>query len=657
MASPEPTWEENRSRWRELAAGSNPILALLDERFGRPLDERARGQLLELPASPMPQPERSAKRYYAYAGRLMSVAWAAADLHSSHRDRPDLVRLAVELLERSLAGLDDEGFWARRGIGDPNTNRFVLMRVLEAARLLKQTAEGERRWPDWQEPLRRAVEQQRRALAGDPVLLEWDYGARKLGHYANVDLAFTIVMALSAELFGDEEDGHAAGRLMAQVAGSLLPDGGFPYSERRNESARYHTAEVCFLGRYLTLTGDPRARHTLERTVDYYPLSLTAEATPELWSAPWWKQHFVKQNDDPQHPAGLIVAAGATGDARNCWLMWRALERTEPALPDDGLLWLYAADYWPGLDRAMAAPPASWFLPDRNILGFRGRRRNWYYGQTQRRGLRNTFVGAVLTEPQSARVLAAAVRGVQVQVQPEDGPELWLSGESDPVAVAQDRIDAAVVGACCGLQPSRYGDSAGEEPASSPWHAVQVSYVSGAGLLVVVRLCAAADAGAVTAAGRVLLGPEPPERVGEGAFVCGPLQALVLDASTEPCAGRWGLNDDDAWPCLEFVQALDQPVCAGDEVLRLAVWLAPVSETPPSSCAQIAATAWRAGWEDREIVAGFNPGAAALDLALPVDVLARRVQGWTGEDGTPVQLQPCGTLRIPAGACVLVRAE
>ena len=118
--------------WQDLARRGNPIIALLDQAFSQPLDERERQRLLALPPGP-PQPNRVAKRYYAYAGRLMNVAYAVADRRSAHRDRGDLMTLAVDLMDRNLEGLDEEGFWARRGIGDPNTNRFVLMRVLEAA--------------------------------------------------------------------------------------------------------------------------------------------------------------------------------------------------------------------------------------------------------------------------------------------------------------------------------------------------------------------------------------------------------------------------------------------------------------------------------------------------------------------------------------------
>ena len=124
-----------------------------------------------------------------------------------------------------------------------------------------------------------------------------------------------------------------------------------------------------------------------------------------------------------------------------------------------------------------------------------------------------------------------------------------------------------------------------------------------------------------------------------------------------PSIGRWATGDRGAWPCLEFSHALDRVAEAGEAVLRFAVWLAPEGQAPPSSFTQLADAAWRATWQTRQLVAGFNPGGTALRVELPEDFLVRTPQGWIGEEREPAVFESDGSLCVPAGACAIVETR
>ena len=389
--------------------------------------------------------DRSAWQYRGVAEQLVPLAYAVADPESLHRGEGSLEH-ALGLVDWLTAQCRDEGWWWRQGPlpGDPNVNRFTLSPLLDGIRWLRLLPEGEAAWPRWRDTLAKAIDLQRRAYRHEEA---WDWAGLAGGLYANQDLYYVLIMALSAELYQRPEDLEEAKAMLDKVAESQLPDGGFRYIGQENEAPVYHALNVIILGRYAKLTGDPLALKLLKQTANYWPLVLTAEAQPEYWSDVWWKQTWGYVWRE-----ALVTAAGATSDARVQWLMWRALERATPV--DGGVAGIYCAPWWTGTAPGQAMPER-FVTRDRNMRGIRGRAGQWYFGVTQGRGLRNTFTGGLLTSPVAPQPLLAAFRGAQIHVLEDETryTSRWLSEREDRTALALRPDVAGALGARYTLQP------------------------------------------------------------------------------------------------------------------------------------------------------------------------------------------------------------
>jgi hypothetical protein len=559
--------ESNRKAWQELADAGNPFFTLLTRRFDTEL----------APFQP-PETVPNAWQFRTIAERLVPVAYAAAEGEPPLAGREDLVNHAVETVDWLLDQCSPEGWWWRRGpvTGDPNVNRFTLGPLLDAVRFLRKLPAGQAAWPRWRETLDRAIELQRRAYRGQE---DWDWGGRPAGQYANQDLYYALIMALSAELFERPDDRRLAEDMMQQVAANLLPDGGIRYIGLTNESPVYHALNLVLIGRYLTLTGDETARQLLRGTANYWPLVLTAEGQPESWSDVWWKQTW-----GYVRPEALVVSAGGTGDPRHQWLLWRVLERTAPA--DGNWFALCCAPYWTGTDLGEPMPDR-FLVPDGNMRGLRGRQGSWYFGVGQGRGLRNTFVGGLITHPSTARPLQAAFRGAQIDVLPQEIPwrgyGQWLSELDDTAGLALRPGVRAAIGVRYTLQPGRISGWPPPETPASPWQVTQIWRADGSGHVGVVVLEATADAPGATVAGRIALGPQMPELVEPDRWQSGPIGVRRYHgfgtARTGPTP-HYNTRPENAWHGVIFEQTLDGGARRGDRFVY-AVWVGPHDAAVP----------------------------------------------------------------------------
>jgi len=288
--------EVNMSQWMDLARQGNPLQELTAERFARPLS-----------AYQPPQDLTNAWTYRGEAEKLLSVAWAAADPQSPHRDRVDLVDHALAMVDWLVGQCTPDGWWWRQGppAGDPNVNRFTLGPLLDAVYRLRELPAGRAAWPRWAARLEAAIALQRQAYEEQNV--EWDWGGKAAGRYVNQDAYYLLIMELSSRLYERVGDHDLATRMMKQVAGNMLPAGGWHYIGVEQEAPVYHALNLILLGRYATLADDPTVWDCLRNSAPYYPLALTAEAYPEYWSDVWWKQTW-----GDLWTEGLIIAAGAT---------------------------------------------------------------------------------------------------------------------------------------------------------------------------------------------------------------------------------------------------------------------------------------------------------------------------------------------------------
>lgn len=630
-----------RAAWEALAREGNPYLIL-----------NARRYQAELPPFRPPAEIRSAWQYRGVAEQLVPLAYAVADPESPHRGRKDLLEHALGLVDWLTAQCRDEGWWWRQGPlpGDPNVNRFTLSPLLDGIRWLRLLPEGEAAWPRWRDTLAKAIDLQRRAYRHEEA---WDWAGLAGGLYANQDLYYVLIMALSAELYQRPEDLEEAKAMLDKVAESQLPDGGFRYIGQENEAPVYHALNVIILGRYAKLTGDPLALKLLKQTANYWPLVLTAEAQPEYWSDVWWKQTWGYVWRE-----ALVTAAGATSDARVQWLMWRALERATPV--DGGVAGIYCAPWWTGTAPGQAMPER-FVTRDRNMRGIRGRAGQWYFGVTQGRGLRNTFTGGLLTSPVAPQPLLAAFRGAQIHVLEDETryTSRWLSEREDRTALALRPDVAGALGARYTLQPGLINGVPTPKTPPSPWQVTQVWRAAGDGIVGMVILEATQDARAAAVAGRIALGRSRVREVEPGVWGCGPLRVKLLrqfgTVSAQPVPG-YNMARERGWPGVEMLQRIPGGAKRGDRFVY-AIWVGSESATPPDSLDPLPGDAgWVARWADgRSVAALFNPDAQPRVARVPWTGPAPTA--WIGETPETRKLDLAGgiaSIQLPPGACALV---
>ena len=634
-----------RQQWQEVAAKGNPFYQL-----------NARNYQAATPAFTPTSPITTTWQYAGSASNLVPLAFAAADPLSPHRGRADLVARAIANIDWLVNSCSDEGLWWKpgAGVGDPNVNRFTLGPLLDSVRWMRTLPEGEAAWPRWEKKLSAAVDLQRRAYRKE---IDWDWGGLNTGLYVNQDAYYALCLALAGQLWKRPEDTELARLMMVQIDNQLLPDGGWHYISVENESPIYHALNMVLVARYATLTGDPVATSMLTKTVNYWPMVMTAEGFPESWSDVWWKQQW---NDVA--PASVVIAAGATREERNRYLMWRVLERSRAAGSDRDSI--YAAPYWSsalGQD-SVAAPATSFLIEDRNVRGLRGRKDNWYFGLTQGRGLRNTFVGGLITGP-GTKPLRSAFRAAEVLVYPTAAGSnpLRLSQMNDKTAVAYQPQQSGALGTRYFLQKELINGIPVPETPESPWQVTQTWHTDGDGALGLVTLEAKQNTSAFAVAGRLALGPDPIISEGNNLWSSGPLKVTLLKSFGTPSnvkVAYFSQKPEDGGPGLEWkLPIANEQVHAGSR-FQYAVWVGPERAKTPQS---LEALPNDMGWvttlpNSRRLAVAFNPTNVAVSVPIPWDKTANV---WKKGIAASSMSSVNGQIQLPlsAGECAIVKGS
>ncbi|EDY20747.1 hypothetical protein CfE428DRAFT_1944 [Chthoniobacter flavus Ellin428] len=576
-------------------------------------------------------------QYRSVAEGLLPVAYAVADPRSPYYTtvpanvRTDLLNYCTACIQWLLVQCNAGGWWWEQGSpldGDANVNRFTLGPLLDSMYLLRhlhnQTVDN--LWPSWSTKLGAAVAYQRSG-----------YGAPTAGHYANQDVYVALILALSSDslLFNNSSDLNSAKQLMMEVQSNLLPDGGIHYIGQENESPVYHATDLFIIARYAYLTNDPTATAILRATVNYFPLTMTAEGQMDYWSDAWWKDYWYPAPND-EILAGIAIAAGGTGDPENQWLLWQNLARTPSH--DLGMLGIYAASYWSGT--GAGTPIANNFVvQDKNIVGIRGRADQWYFGVCQGHGLRNTFTGGLMTSATNFPPLTDTFRGAEIAVETSSNPFAWsLSQASDQVGLAMEPGTGGGLGVRYTLQPTYIN---GIPTPSTPATAMQVTQVwraAGEGSIGLVSLrttAAVSTASAVT--GKILLGPNVLVAEGNNQWRSGSLRVKVLQGFGTLSTGDREMNNEDDvspnWPALIMSSGSLSGLASGANYVY-AVWVGPTSATPPESISLLPNdTGWVATWESgRQTAAVFNSSSSAQTIWVPWQ--APTPNAWVDASGT-----------------------
>jgi hypothetical protein len=287
--------------------------------------------------------------------------------------------------------------------------------------------------------------------------------------------------------------------------------------------------------------------------------------------------------------------------------------------PNGSLFDIYAKGWW---DPTLPAkkPPPHYLVVDRDIRGIRGKDRNWYYGLTEGTGLRNTFVGGMISSSASRPALRAAFRGAQIAVKvPRDARArpASLSQAVDRTVSALSEKGFGLLGARYTLQPPTAQRVPMPETPDSPWQVTQVWAAGSEGLLGTITLLSLTDNDAVLVSGRLPLGPGPVEQIDPSSWKCGPLKVRLYNKFGDPTIKPIGSaypSPVSKWPGIEFstpVNGMKQ-----GERFQYSVWIGPDDRPEPQELVpQQDGTGWTVRWQGKApLNVSFDPKALRIEM-------------------------------------------
>ncbi|NDK11431.1 MAG: hypothetical protein COZ06_04050 [Armatimonadetes bacterium CG_4_10_14_3_um_filter_66_18] len=510
--------EERRKRMQEMKSRGNPYsLSVLDSLKGLKAQPAIKEQF------------DSCWEFRSLGERALSAAWAAGSDDSPRKGEQVLADHACAIIDYCLAQQKDGSwFYSRKwpAGGDPNCDRFTLGPLMDAIWWLRRLPDMEARWKKWEAPLHAAVDFQHTywgcyAQLGFTDNKAWGSGAYS---YPNQDVFHLFEMELAHRWWGDAKYKDSAEKTLAGLQAQLLPDGGIRYIGPETECSVYHNLNLVWLARYLNLTGDERVRKLIADTLNYYPLTMSNEGFPESYTDCWWKHYW---NDGA--PTGPEIVAGVTGDAQHKWLANRLLERVGAGTN----YWTIYAGMFYRDDLTEQTLPDNWLKLDRNIGGPRGRFGNWYFAGVTGGGARDTFVGAMISDPLRPQPLNGAFLAANIEVGlggegARDRTHLYLSGPDDLTAVKVEG-DVAALGARYTLRKPYINGVKDPTVPPTPWQATQVWLFTKDCLVGLVELECTEEQTVPYLQGELRFGPAAPLSCdGEGVYHCGALTMRVL---------------------------------------------------------------------------------------------------------------------------------
>jgi hypothetical protein len=561
---------------RDGDSSANPYLALL-ERFALESDS------IKVRTEPA-----HASSFNVRAEALDSAAHA---LCLDKTQRATYLPIVVSGIDSLIKYSRDGDWWqlGRRG-SDPNLNRFVLAPLLDAIHALKSCGlMSEDAWDSWKTDLKAAVELQRAARRGE---VPWDWGGRIAGLYPNQDAYAALILELASLLFHDSDLRTEAESIVSTLAARQSEGGAFHYIGEECESPLYNSLTAVVLARYYSISRSEQARRILRAAAKYWPNVLSDHVQPEFWTDVWWKQSWTFR------PTGVLtILSNISGDqlinfyARQQLRAYSALKKSYYVNFED----LVAKDWWPPSPQ-ITEPPRRRIWLDRNVHGVRGRNESWYYGVAKGCGLRNTFVGALISE--AGAPLSAALRGVNIGVTESDARnELWLSELKDDAKVMQIPDRGGVLCTTYSVQPSMYHPVPTKSSSKNHWIVRQFWEASADGIIGAVTITSTKQVKHATVSGRILLGPQPIERRKDGRWVSGTIAVKIFESfgKTEvkalPASPNGGTPNWDG-----IILSISGPVRA-NESFTYVVWVGPTVQQPPVHVSLLGkSSGWWAKW-------------------------------------------------------------
>jgi hypothetical protein len=527
---------------------------------------------------------------------------------------------SIEIGEYLVKNITDQGVWWQTNssmVGDPNINRFVLGAFLDGVFWLRKLPEGEIKWLEWKSKLELAVNFQVNAYAGH---VDWDWGAKVANKYVNQDVYFLLIMGLASELYHNSNYEQLALQMLNSIKQNQLPDGGFHYIQQDNDSPVYHGLVILMLGRFYTLTHNEMAYALIKNSVKYWPLVMTNEGIPESWSDVWMKQTWLAIE-----PASMVITSAATGDALNYGLLMQSLKSTP--VNKSSVASLYAMPFWDKLPANISSLPNEFIWKDENIRGMHGRKDNWYFGFTQGRGLRNSFVGGIMGDPSQTSKTNGIFRGAQVSVftTPDVNQELFLSDINDHTSMTLLANQGGAVCANYALQSNQSSTLYDTSTAvSSNWWVTQLWRVMKEGSLGLMSLSSTSDLSNVnvSVAFKFLFDNNLITQVNSDTWVNGSIKIKIYHNPGTVSIKNIPSNPiypavTARWNGIELAKLLTN-VSKNDKFF-VTVWVGPVSNEPPISVDVLPDSfGFSAVWADgHQALLTYNISADTYDYNLP----------------------------------------
>lgn len=510
--------EKRRQHAKELKARGNPYYAAVLESLKNAAAKPALADDFD-----------SCWQFRTLAEKALNAAWAAGFGDSPRKGDKTLVSNASAIIDFCLKR-QKEGSWfysRKWRAGDPNCDRFTLGPLMDAIWWLRRLPNMQGAWKRWEAPLKEAVDFQyvhwgsykERGFRNN---VAWGASACV---YPNQDVFHLFEMLLAHRWWGDKKYRESAEKALAGLQAQLLPDGGWRYIGPETECPVYHNLVLVWLARCLDLTADERIRDMILKTRNYYPLTYSNEGFPESYTDCWWKHYWSGGS-----PSGPEIVAGLTGDPQHKWLANRLLERVGPR---GNYGTIYAGMYY--RDSIEEKPlPDNWLKLDRNIGGPRGRFGKWYFAGVTGGGARDTFVGAMISDPKTLRPLNGALLAANIEVALNGNgrrrqTRLYLSGPDDITAV-KIHGDTAALGVRYTLRKPYINSQFHPDVPATPWQATQVWLFTRHALVGLVEIAANKEKSTVShIQGQLRFGPDLPlTRDDEGVFHCGALALRLL---------------------------------------------------------------------------------------------------------------------------------
>lgn len=501
----------------------------------------------------------------------------------------DHLRATIEILTARC----ESGAWWYPGTtlqGDPNLNRFVLTALLDALWTIRDDVKFSADHPRWLARLRPAMALQKEAYRGG---IKWDWGANTEFRYPNQDALYALAFALAAKLFSEAAYAGEAEKAIQSLVRNQMQGGGWHYIAGESEVPIYHALVQAVLVRYLDVVDDVRVREMLRRSTEYWRVVLSSRGVAEGWSDVWWKQNWIPI------PSAIVHISAIAGDDFILAAVAQTMKERERSQPPR-ISWAQAYTWsW----RRLTIPPAKagpdqYLTIDADQRGAHGRNGDWYFGVTKGRGLRNTFVGAML-ESDGLSPLASTFRGAQIIVTDTNSAsnEYALSQQTDQVVMSL-KSRRAVLSAQYLLQPKRINGVPSPKDLDSPWEVRQLWSAGRDGLIGTIELKAAKHNAASAVIGRLPLGPCPVKADGPSTWSCGGMRIRVFEGWGSPKVVPLGAaypSQVDRWDGIEWMHEVQGVKVGG--IYRYGVWVGPAEASPPGSLVVVPG-GWDAHWDD-----------------------------------------------------------